>query len=61
MSDSMCCETVLNTDELASGSSSHHSAKHSVKSSYLHVIIVRSLDLCRFVNRCKRHARPFVR
>ena len=35
MSDSMCCETILNTDELAFGSSSHQSEKHSAKSSYL--------------------------
>ena len=35
MSDSMVSDTMLNTDELAFGSSSHHSAKHSVKSSYL--------------------------
>lgn len=38
MADSMCCDTSLNTLELAFGSSSHQSAKHSLKSSYLHAI-----------------------
>ena len=33
INDSMCCATVLNTDEDASGCSSHQSEKHSVKSS----------------------------
>lgn len=33
--DSMCWATVLNTVDDDAGSSSHHNAKHSVKSSYL--------------------------
>ena len=38
MKDSMCCATVLNTEDDATGCSSHHSEKHSVKSSYLHTL-----------------------
>jgi hypothetical protein len=32
---------VLHTEDDASGSSSHHSEKHSAKSSYLGIIIVQ--------------------